>query len=151
MALEFGLFKESTGPLIPIGRRIEYYHVSGINFKAKNPDTDQYRLIGNKLVSEQTNLEIWCPIQLPEGAEIIAAVAYGDNVNDTWELYRTNTVTNDNDNVAIAPINTESVDISTFAQSHIVDGSKHTYSMKINIGDIDNGIGGARITYLTKE
>ena len=153
MALNLGnnLFEKNNQNLIDIGRRLEYYHISGIDFQAVNPDTDQYRLLGNSLVSEQTNLRIWAPIHLPEGSEIIAAVAFGDDTTDTWELFRSNTVTNDNDSVADGVINTESVDISSFAQAHIVDGSKHTYSMEIKIGDIDDGIGGARIKYLTKE
>jgi hypothetical protein len=88
--------------------------IGGIDFKAKNPDTDtiHYDEDNGNVVADGDNIVLVGSITLPDSATITEVVVLGSNAGKTWALVRNQLDDTSADAVANGNINTEDTSIS---------------------------------------
>ncbi len=118
----------------------QYWSCPGVNFKGTNPDTDALHYTSGGIIVLDAGTDVYASVNLPNGAVITAAIVYGTNVANTWQLRR-KALTSDNAAViGTASVNTEDTSIST----PTIDNSTYAYFF---VFASSSTIRGARITY----
>jgi len=133
MALNFGkgLFKTSGGEGEGDDRRkeVKYYNIPFCQFTSRNPDVDnvEYLYTGTKPDSGATEV-FYAPVHLPDGAEMIEFIAYGNTAGEQITFIRAN-VSDMTTRESIIQVNLDGTPgtIPLVARSQVVDNKVWVY------------------------
>ena len=148
-----GLFGD-TGIIKGTTRRETYERVSGTvisihscQFTTPNPDINDVALqeTGDGIEASADNIDFLCPLNLPDGSEIISAIMYGNAgaTAETWSIIRVLLSTGATTILASANIGTEDTTIT----HPVIENSLYAYTMVTSSLDTGDKIYGAKIKF----
>ena len=131
-----------------INSQVKTYRLPACAFSSLDERTEPITYTEGYLTdSNNTGFSILAPVQLPQGANIIAVVVFG-NAGATGETYTLTQWSNDNtpgETIATANVGTEDTTVN-----HIVDNNNWSYILEVQALDNNDLIFGARILYTTE-
>ena len=136
-------FNVDSESVVNLKNKTSYASVAPSGFTPLSPDVLDHSHFGTFVRNNGGTSSFFAAVQLPDGAVVTGAVAYGDNAAKTWNFIRVNSGGTSN-TMASANINTEDTSISNAT----VDNSTYSYYFEISLDSTDKGYG-ARVTYTT--
>lgn len=145
-------FTIDVNNVLNLKNKTSYWSCPGTNFVEEQHRQAYYFNTDGHIQSYADDLTLSCPVFLPNGAVVTAAIVYGDAAaaaGIVWSLYKIKL--SDLTAVAMASAAVNTADTSITAGTETIDNSLYCYFMSTRTDEFDTGdeIYGARITYTT--